>query len=224
MFPGWNRKPAESKKLPDGRKSLPWACRGAPSTRPRLPHRPTPPHPGQRATSGQARSMAEHRYPAAVPVATERPLLFLDVDGPLIPFGAPQPPAVSHSWHGVPPHPLPAGSNPLLARLNPQHGRRLSALPCDLVWTGGEASATTCSASPTRQATMTAGGESFVPSARQGVEILVRPVHWQIRHSPSSLTSGRTWMTVAPPSWVSRTVAVPVTRPLVLFTDNPVIL
>jgi hypothetical protein len=25
-------------------------------------------------------------------------------------------------------------ANPLLARLDPEHGRRLSALPCELVW------------------------------------------------------------------------------------------
>jgi len=31
--------------------------------------------------------------------------------------------------------PSQADSNPLLNRLNPEHGRRLSELPCDLVWT-----------------------------------------------------------------------------------------
>lgn len=51
------------------------------------------------------------------------PLLFLDVDGPLIPFGAASYPAAADG-----------DSNPLLARLNPGHGPRLVALPCELVW------------------------------------------------------------------------------------------
>ncbi len=49
--------------------------------------------------------------------SAERALLFLDVDGPLLPFGA---------WQ--------VASNPMLARLNPEHGVRLLALPCELVW------------------------------------------------------------------------------------------
>jgi hypothetical protein len=52
------------------------------------------------------------------------PLLFLDVDGPLIPFGGTYPPAPTES----------PGSNPLLSRLNPSHGPRLLALPGDLIW------------------------------------------------------------------------------------------
>ncbi len=53
----------------------------------------------------------------------DAPLLFLDVDGPLIPFGGPP---------GR--YPAAQAGNPLLARLDPAHGRRLSALPCELVW------------------------------------------------------------------------------------------
>ncbi|GAA2727855.1 HAD domain-containing protein [Actinocorallia aurantiaca] len=64
----------------------------------------------------------------------DRPLLFLDVDGPLIPFGAPEPDLREHPDARTAPRPLPAGANPLLARIDPRHGTRLSALPCDLVW------------------------------------------------------------------------------------------
>ncbi|MGW4484261.1 HAD domain-containing protein [Amycolatopsis sp. NPDC004368] len=55
-----------------------------------------------------------------------RPLLFLDVDGPLIPFGA-------TDYPQFPPLPGP-GDHPLLARLDPAHGARLAALPCKLIW------------------------------------------------------------------------------------------
>ncbi|MGW6536499.1 HAD domain-containing protein [Streptomyces sp. NPDC055051] len=60
------------------------------------------------------------------------PLLFLDVDGPLIPFGAdpgryPTFAPAEHTLHG-------ADVNPLLSRIDPAHGARLAALPCELVW------------------------------------------------------------------------------------------
>ncbi|MFD7029325.1 hypothetical protein ACFWAR_14950 [Streptomyces sp. NPDC059917] len=68
-----------------------------------------------------------------MPDAPAPALLFLDVDGPLIPFGGPS--------HAYPTHPTWPGASggeatahPLLHRFDPRHGPRLSALPCTLVW------------------------------------------------------------------------------------------
>ncbi|MEU6419689.1 HAD domain-containing protein [Streptomyces spiralis] len=63
--------------------------------------------------------------------AAERPVLFLDVDGPLIPFGS------SSSSLQAPasgPEVAVDQGNPLLGRLAPDLGLRLTALGCDLVW------------------------------------------------------------------------------------------
>lgn len=57
------------------------------------------------------------------------PVLFLDVDGPLIPFGATR----QQLPDGYPSFGAP-GPNPLLARIDPALGPRLRALPCELVW------------------------------------------------------------------------------------------
>ncbi len=53
-------------------------------------------------------------------------LLFLDVDGPLIPFGG-----TSREYSASA---LEENSHPLLARINPALGPLLLALPCELVW------------------------------------------------------------------------------------------
>lgn len=58
-----------------------------------------------------------------------RPLLFLDVDGPLIPFRAR---SIAVSDRVGPADDAPG--NPLLDRLDPVDGRRLSGLGCRLVW------------------------------------------------------------------------------------------
>lgn len=74
-------------------------------------------------------------YRADVTGTAQRPLLFLDVDGPLIPFGvAPQQYPDGYPTYQTGPGPWGADSNPLLARINPELGPRLAALPCDLVW------------------------------------------------------------------------------------------
>ncbi|TRV77977.1 hypothetical protein FKN01_13775 [Streptomyces sp. 130] len=69
------------------------------------------------------------------------PLLFLDVDGPLIPFGT-----RPGGHRTFPPGPVPPGAaaHPLLDRVDPSLGARLGALPCTLVWaTTWEAEANT---------------------------------------------------------------------------------
>ncbi|MFU8874451.1 HAD domain-containing protein [Micromonospora sp. SL4-19] len=61
------------------------------------------------------------------------PLLFVDVDGPLIPFKA-RPVSRERSLGDAVVQPLGGTGNPLLDRLDPDDGRRLLALGCQLVW------------------------------------------------------------------------------------------
>ncbi|MFD2795690.1 HAD domain-containing protein [Promicromonospora vindobonensis] len=58
-----------------------------------------------------------------------RPLLFLDVDGTLLPFGGPGMPVVPDA-----PELWTASSNPHLARVDRGLGPLLAGLGCDLVW------------------------------------------------------------------------------------------
>ena len=60
-----------------------------------------------------------------------RLLLFLDVDGTLLPDDAAPPPSAPHGWND-----WQSASNPQLAKLDRRHGPRLLALQCDLVWAG----------------------------------------------------------------------------------------
>ncbi|MBT2452828.1 hypothetical protein J7F03_38520 [Streptomyces sp. ISL-43] len=63
--------------------------------------------------------------------SAQYPLLFLDVDGPLIPFGAA---SQEYPTYRIGPSSREADSNPLLDRIDPAYGPRLAALPCELVW------------------------------------------------------------------------------------------
>jgi HAD domain in Swiss Army Knife RNA repair proteins len=62
-------------------------------------------------------------YRATVTDNAPSPLLFLDVDGPLLPFGS-----------DCVPEPQRTVAVPHLGRLRPETGPRLAALPCTLVW------------------------------------------------------------------------------------------
>ncbi|MFF1871431.1 hypothetical protein [Streptomyces sp. CB03911] len=81
--------------------------------------------------------------PTAQPGPPARPLLLLDVDGPLNPYHAqPHERPAGHATHRMSPSwllPGPDGApvEPVEVRLDPGHGPRLLGLGYDLVWAGG---------------------------------------------------------------------------------------
>ncbi|ASW53118.1 HAD domain-containing protein [Plantactinospora sp. KBS50] len=66
-------------------------------------------------------------------VTADRPIMFLDVDGVLIPFRARPTEPTSAERYAAPPADDDEG-NPLLGRLDPEDGHRLRSLGCWLVW------------------------------------------------------------------------------------------
>jgi len=67
----------------------------------------------------------------------QRPLLFLDVDGTLIPYEGSWSSPLAAREPGEGARPLTPADDPLLARLDPTYGARLLALGCELVWATG---------------------------------------------------------------------------------------
>lgn len=63
-------------------------------------------------------------------VTDPRAVLFLDVDGTLLPFGGPPVPVTADRGWDVWQSP----ENTNLVKLRPDHGTRLLALPCELMW------------------------------------------------------------------------------------------
>ncbi len=75
-------------------------------------------------------SDAGERHYGVVVTAHGRPLLFLDVDGTLLPTAGTQRPSTLEEWNST----WQNAANPHLATIAPEHGRRLLAMPCDLIW------------------------------------------------------------------------------------------
>ncbi|PZG21834.1 hypothetical protein C1I95_06625 [Micromonospora craterilacus] len=68
-----------------------------------------------------------------MPARIGRPLIFVDIDGVLIPLRA-RPSGADRRWNGGAGDDPDGSGNPLLDRLDPADGRRLLALPGELIW------------------------------------------------------------------------------------------
>ncbi len=68
-----------------------------------------------------------------MPVSVEQPFIFVDIDGVLIPLRA-RAAGANRRWSGGLGDDPDRYGNPLLNRLDPADGRRLLALPGELVW------------------------------------------------------------------------------------------
>lgn len=80
-----------------------------------------------------SRNAPDQRYGRAMPADVTRPLIFVDIDGVLIPLRA-RPGSTGSRASGCARDTTDHSGNPLLERLNPDDGPRLLALPGDLVW------------------------------------------------------------------------------------------
>lgn len=82
-----------------------------------------------RVTGPVGSSAKTHGHGVRTSAPPPRPILFLDVDGTLLPTGGVRMPATDEEWDRWQ---LP--SNPHLATMAPAHGPRLLGMPCDLRW------------------------------------------------------------------------------------------
>jgi hypothetical protein len=147
--------------------------------------RSTRSHTAERARHSR-RDVCCDRFASVIASHDGRPLLFLDVDGPLIPFrarsaGRPLPLSIAIAFATEP-------GNPLVDRLDPEDGRRLLGLGCQLVW------ATTWMADANEVVAPRLGLPQLpVVEFPDEDEILTRGLHWKTKFL-TELAGGRTFV------------------------------